>query len=127
EAEGHVEHEPRPLYLPRHSIRAIIVLAFVGLAVYLYREDRLFQSQPLLVLGAVSAYFFGVIARGLRKWLIKDKPSITLRNWGDLKAIVVLSVLAYVAAAYLFDRPDLAPAPVRNTALGLVLFYFGSR
>jgi hypothetical protein len=35
-----------PFYLPRHSIRAILVLAFVGLAVYLYREDRHFHPKP---------------------------------------------------------------------------------
>ena len=49
--EGQIEAEPRPLYLPRFSIRIILVLAFVGLAVYLYRQDRLFQSQAMLVAG----------------------------------------------------------------------------
>src|SRR5437016_928678 len=36
EVEGHVEVESNPLYLPRHSIRAIILLAFAGLAIYAY-------------------------------------------------------------------------------------------
>src|SRR5688572_26309267 len=30
ETEGHVEHEAHPLCLPRHSIRAILALTFIG-------------------------------------------------------------------------------------------------
>ena len=126
EAEGHVKHEPRPLYLPRHSIRAIIVLAFVGVAVYLYREDRL-QTQTVLILGVIFAYLLGIVARALRKWWTKGTKGPALRSFADLKALVVLVVLTYVAVAQFLNRPDLAPQPVRNVALGLVLFYFGSR
>lgn len=42
-------------------------------------------------------------------------------------ALVVLLVLLYTAGAYLANRPDLVPNPLRNITLGLVLFYFGSR
>src|ERR1700761_7887519 len=34
------EDEPHPLYLPRHSLRTIIVLSFVGLALYLASQGR---------------------------------------------------------------------------------------
>ena len=128
EAEGHVEHEPRPLYLPRHSIRAIIVVAFVGVAVYLYRENRLHtHTQALVILGVIFAYLLGIVARAIRKWWTKGTKGPALRSFADLKALVVLAVLTYVAVAQFLDRPDLAPQSVRNVALGLVLFYFGSR
>lgn len=129
EAEGHVEHEPRPLYLPRHSIRVLIVLAFIGVAVYMYRENRLLKpdSQALLILGVVFAYLLGIVARALRKWWTKGTKGPALRSFADLKALVVLAVLTYVAVAQFLDRPDLAPQSVRNVSLGLVLFYFGSR
>jgi hypothetical protein len=32
-AEGHLDEEAQPLFLPRHTIRAMIFVAFVGLAV----------------------------------------------------------------------------------------------
>ena len=114
--EGQIELEARPLYLPRHSIRAILALAFLGLAVYLYREDRLFQSQALSILGVVFAYLVGIVGR------IRGA-----RGWEDLKAAIVLAVLLATAIPYLMDRGDLVPHQLRDITLGLVLFYFGSR
>jgi hypothetical protein len=114
--EGQLEPEAHPLFLPRHSIRAILILAFVGLAVYLYQQNRLFQSESLSILGVVFAYLLGIVAR------IRG-----IRGWEDYKALVVLLVLACTAGAYLLDRPDLLPRLMRDITLGLVLFYFGSR
>ena len=114
--EGQIEAEARPLYLPRYSIRAIFILAFVGLAVYLYRQDRLFQSQAMSILGVVFAYLLGIMAR-MR----------SVRGWEDLKAIVVLLVLLCTAVPSLMDRGELVPHQLRDITLGMVLFYFGSR
>jgi len=114
--EGHIEAEPRPLYLPQYSIRLILVVAFIGLAVYLYRQDRLFQSQAVSILGVVFAYLLGIVAR-LR----------SVRGWEDFKAIAVLLVLLATAIPSLLDRSDLVPHQLRDVTLGLVLFYFGSR
>jgi hypothetical protein len=114
--EGQIEAESRPLYLPRYSIRLILVAAFVGLAIYLYRHNRLFDSQALSILGVVFAYLLGIFAR-VR----------SVRGWEDLKALVVLVVMLCTAVPYLIDRGDLVPHKVRDVILGLVLFYFGSR
>ena len=127
EAEGHVEIESNPLFLPRHSIRAIIIFAFFCLAVYLYREHQLFEFPAISILGVVSAYMLGILMRILVNWWYKGRESRTIRGWEDLKAVVVLTVLLYTAGAYLFDRPDLLPQQLKNATLGLVLFYFGSR
>jgi hypothetical protein len=115
-AEGQIQAEARPLYLPRHSVRAILVLAFAWLAVYLYQQHRLADPQAISILGVVAAYFLGIVAR------MKGLP-----GWEDLKAIMVLTVLAATAIPYLIDRADLVPPLMRNITLGIVLFYFGSR
>ena len=82
----------------------ILVLAFAGLAVYLFHEGRLFQSQAISVLGVVFAYLLGVVAR-IR----------SVRGWEDLKAGVVLLVLLYTAGAYLLDRQQpRAPSVARH-------------
>jgi hypothetical protein len=114
--EGQIEAESRPLFLPRFSIRVILIVAFVGLAAYLYRHDRLFHSQAVSILGVVFAYLFGILARAR-----------SVRGWEDLKALVVLVILVCTAVPYLIDRADLVPRQMRDITLGLVLFYFGSR
>jgi hypothetical protein len=114
--EGQIEAESRPLFLPRYSIRLILIAAFIGLAVYLFRQNRLFDSQAISILGVVFAYLFGILAR-VR----------SVRGWEDLKAIVILLVLLCTAVPYLIDRGDLVPHKMRDITLGLVLFYFGSR
>ena len=47
--------------------------------------------------------------------------------WGDMKAVVVLGLLAVTAGAYLLGRPEMLLEQVQNATFGLVLFYFGSR
>jgi len=115
-AEGHVEAEARPLYLPKHSIRALVILAFVGLAVYLYQHDQLFRANALPILGVVAAYLLGTVIRFRG-----------VRGWEDLKAAVVLVVLLCTAGAHLLGKADLVPTWLENATLALVLFYFGSR
>ncbi len=96
EEEGKIEVEAHPLYLPRHSIRALLVLAFVGFAVYLYREDQLFQPSALSILGVVFAYLLGIVARtGLAWWTRHRKPG-RVRWWEDVKAAVVLVIVAII-------------------------------
>jgi hypothetical protein len=127
EAEGQVETESHPLYLPRHTIRAVLMLTFLGFALYLYQQSQLFQPAALSLLGVVFAYLLGIVARGILNWWTKGRKSGTVQWWEDLKALVVLIVLVATATAYLLDRSDLVPHQLRNATLGLVLFYFGSR
>ena len=94
----------------------MLVLAFVGVAVYLYRENRLHEPQVLSVLGLVFAYFLGVVLRFKR-----------FRLSEDFKAAVVLLVLLWTAGATFANRPDLVPYQLRDITLGLTVFYFGSR
>jgi fucose 4-O-acetylase-like acetyltransferase len=115
-SEGYLLDESRPLYLPQYTIRAILVLAFLGLAVFLYQQGRLFHSEAISILGVVLAYFLGIIGR-VRNF----------RSCENIKAIVVLLVLCITAAFYFADRADLLPAYCKNITLAIILFYFGSR
>src|SRR5581483_2229879 len=127
EQEGHMEAEANPLFLPRHSIRLIIVVAFGALAVYLYREQRLLDPRALSILAVVFAYILGVVFGTFLAWWTRGRPSRIFRRWEDIKAAVVLLVMLVTASAYLSDQANLLPPYWRNTTLGLVLFYFGSR
>ena len=114
--EGRVETEARPLYLPKHSIRAIVILAFAGLAAYLFQQGQEVKPEALTILGVVFAYFLGMILR------LKG-----VGGWEDLKAAVVLIVLLFTAGAYLTGHAAMVPHALRNATLAMVLFYFGSR
>jgi hypothetical protein len=127
EQEGHLELEANPLYLPSYSIRIIIVLAFVLLGIYLYLENRLLDAQALAILGTVFAYVLGMVIAALRAWWNQGVKSSGAIWRDDLKAIVVLLVLANTAAAYFLDNANVITIQLRLAVLGLVLFYFGSR
>lgn len=127
EQEGVIEKEWQPLFLPRHTIRVLVVAAFVSLAVYLYRENRLFEPRALSFLAVVFAYLLGCLVRGVKDRFIRRswRPSHWL--WRDAGAVTVL-VMVLVAAVpeFLGIAGDLHP-DVRKAAMGLMLFYFGSR
>ncbi len=127
EESGHLPRESNPLYLPKHSVRTLIVLGFAGLAVYLYREGRLLETQSLNVLGLVTFYIVGVLARGLVGLITRGRAPRASRWWTDIKATVVMLALIAAAGFQLIGRPEFAPEWASNLTLGLVLFYFGSR
>src|SRR4029078_3372845 len=97
QAEGYVDRETNPLSMPRHSIRTIIVLTFVGLAYYLYHAGRINEPEANSILVTVFAYMVGVIARSFWKWWSRFRPAKRSMWWEDSKAAVVMIALAITA------------------------------
>lgn len=128
EQDGVIEKERHPLYLPKNSIRLLIVGTFVGVAVFLFQEQRLFKEpQTLALLTLVFAYLLGSIVRGITHWWSRRQTKPTSGSWGDVRALLVLGALLTSAIPELF-LPDLQLHPLVNrVSLGLTLFYFGSR
>jgi hypothetical protein len=130
EAEGKLPHDAQPLYLPKHTIRGLIILAFVGLAWYLHREGRLFTSQALTILGTVGAYFLGILVKAVKSWFNRHGAHKPANWWDDLKAIITLCMVVATIAVELFqlgDKLPLTQEQLESTMLGFILFYFGSR
>lgn len=127
ENEGVLEKEQQPLFLPRYSIRVLVLAAFVGLGVYLYRENRLFEPRALSLLGMASAYLIGMIGRNIGDLLGRCKIGGRSRLWGDLRALIVLIALIVVALAEVLNDTKLLPVGADRVALCLVLYYFGAR
>lgn len=131
EHDGVLERESQPLFLPKGSIRALIIAAFVGLAVYLYQKnpDELWSTPVMTLLALVSAYFLGAVVRAIANFLARWRTGPPSRWWADTKALVVLGAMAVAAipdlvgAGGFFQEHDI----IRHVALGLMLFYFGSR
>lgn len=125
--EGVVDRELHPLYLPRHTIRLLILAAFIGLGVYLYREQRLLEPRAISLLGIVAAYVCGLIVRGISGWFGSRTTRRPSSIWGDLKAVLVLLAVLAAGVPELLQMPEMLPPITHKIALGLVLFYFGSR
>lgn len=127
EQEGVLPKERQPLYLPRNSIRTIIIGTFVGLGIYLYREPKLVTPEAIALLSMVFAYLFGAIVRGISSWFSKRRSQPITGFWGDIKALIVLGAILVAAVPAVFDVGIQLPPLVDRISLGLTLFYFGSR
>jgi hypothetical protein len=130
EAEGKIPNDHDPLYLPKHSIRGLIVLSFVGLGWYLYQEGRLFTPESLQLLGTVGAYFLGMLFKAIKNWFRSGTAVRPANWWDDFKALVTLALVAGTIAVELFQLGDQIPVKqeqLESTMLGVILFYFGSR
>lgn len=125
--EGLIEKDRHPLFLPRHSIRLLILAAFIGLGFYLYKQQRLWEPRAVSLLGIVAAYVLGAMVRGIGAWFGSRTGRRPSSAWGDFKAIVVLLAVAIAGVPELLDMPEFLPEMAHRIALGLMLFYFGSR
>ena len=126
--EGILDKEVHPLFLPRHSIRFLILAAFVGLGVYLYRNQKLFNDpKAMSLLGIVTAYVCGATLRGISSWFSHSTGRRPSSFWGDIKAIIVLLAVAIAGLPELLGMPEILPMEAHRVALSLMLFYFGSR
>ena len=126
--EGILDQESHPLYLPRHSIRFLIIAAFVGLGVYLYQEQKLMNDpRAISLLSIVSAYVCGAMLKGISSWFGGRTGRRPSSMWGDIKAVVVLLAVGIAGIPELLSMPDLLPPEAHRIALSLMLFYFGSR
>lgn len=131
ERDNVIERESHPLFLPRGSIRTLIIVSFVGLGWYLYQNDRerLMSTPVITLLALVGAYFLGAIVRGLTGFWTRVRRRPPSRWWADLRALIVLAAVAAAAIPELLGAGNVYPQQeiVRHVALGLMLFYFGSR
>jgi len=127
EEDGAIDRERHPLYLPKNTIRFLIIAAFVGLGIHLYREEQLFEPKTIALLSMVFAYLLGSIVGGIAHWLRLRRNKPTSGTWGDIKALIVLAAIFLVAIVELLDQGAMLHPLVERVALGLTLFYFGSR
>ena len=127
EDDGIIERERHPLFLPRNSIRVIVVGAFGWLAYYLYTNHRLDEHHAASLLGMMAAFLLGVLVRTLSSWWYRRRVR-TSGTWGDLKALTVLLLVMLVAIPeFLGGESRGFPTEFHRVALGFMLFYFGSR
>ncbi len=127
EDEGVVERERQPLFLPRNSIRLIIVGAFGWLAYYLYVNHRLYEHHAASLMAMLGAFLLGTLVRRISRWMQSRRATQPAGTWGDLKALVVLGAMLAVAFPEYLGSTNVISPMFQRVALGMMLFYFGSR
>ena len=113
EAAGEIEPDESPLYLPKHSVRILLIGAFAGLAFYLYDHGRLFEAQSLSLLVSVGAYLLGITVRGILAWWSSRTGITSPAWWVDFKAFGTLLIVLAAVGLQLARRP-------RRPRLGLL-------
>ena len=129
-AENVIDDEPHPLYLPKHSLPAIIVAAFLGLGIYLTWQRRLGDPAALPVLFSVGSYFLGIGFARVLCWWNRNKPATDSPSWFEnVKACVTLAAVSFTITVNLCGWQEVIPFGTKLEALplALMLFYFGSR
>jgi hypothetical protein len=130
EAAGEIEPDESPLYLPKHSVRILLIAAFAGLAFYLYDHGRLFEAQSLSLLVSVGAYLLGITVRGILAWWSRHTGLTAPAWWVDFKALGTLLIVLAAVGLQLLGVHDIHgwdASRLQDFSLGLVLYYFGSR
>jgi hypothetical protein len=128
-----------PLGLPRGSVRILLVLGYVGLAVFLYTRQQKVQfdlppqGDMVLFLGIlIGGFFVGWLMTSIFSLGGGDLSPIVqdLQAWIALLAMTGLVVLGII---HLFINPSLNlgeridPRKLEVALAGLVGFYFGAR
>jgi hypothetical protein len=142
---GDAEPGPPPLYLPRGSVRLVLVAGFLSTAIVLYRQGRLLVKDDVPAVGTllmVGGFLVGVLLRQVAAWWLArgHAPS---RSLEDARATVsLLAAILLVLVVWNQAYPFLPPTPrgaLHEMRLGLgrlgpphllaalVGFYFGSR
>jgi len=127
EAEGVVPADPRPLFLPRGTVRLLIVLAFLGLAGYLVKERgwrHLLSATTLLL---VLAFLAGQVLKWLLRWAGRKAPPGQVPRIEHLKAACALAACAMFVVLFVTGTHRDVPPWFHQASLAVMVFYFGSR
>ena len=123
---------PGPLYLPRGSVRMLLVLALVGVGVLVSQQGGLQAHRGLFTLVLVFGFLLGMLLTRVAGWWRRRRPGAS-RWFEDLRALVGLvavGALAVHAFVGVLPGPEVLSfgrLGVEQGLAGLVGFYFGSR
>jgi hypothetical protein len=138
--QHHDPNVPPPLYLPRGSVRLIILAALTATVAYKLVNDRTgledqlkasfeaAKALPLLPLVVVGGFFVGVIVRAIIGRHERSAWAQNLEAWFALIAILMMSIAVLIDLVIKPSLPTWVDLPAWESILGgVVSFYFGVR
>jgi hypothetical protein len=143
-ARGHASpesrHWPAPLYLPRGSVRLLIVAGLAGSVGYaMFRDQAAFQDQmtrsleevvkqPFLPVVLLSGFFLGVIVRAVIGQENRSPAVHDIEAWFALISVMLMCIdalIKFVIYTSVWEPPNL---PTWEAIIAAVVaFYFGER
>lgn len=123
---------PPPLFLPRGSVRFLLIAALVAVGVVVVRQDGALVHRGVVTLALAAAFLLGLLLTRVTAWW-QRRRSRPWRVLEDIRALVGLFALGALALhAFYGVLPDAGTLGVGRLGLeqalaGLVGFYFGSR
>lgn len=126
------EGGPPPLYLPRGTVRVLLVAGLVTAGVFVVRAGGDATPRGMITLVLVAAFLLGMVLTRVTGWLQRRRGR-PWRPFEDLRALIGLAAAGALALhAFLGILPGLDTIGVGRIGLeqglaGLVGFYFGSR
>jgi hypothetical protein len=139
------EPGPGPLYLPRGSVRLVLVAGTLGVAFVLFRRGQLTEIEKnpgVVTLLMVGGFLLGVVVNAVITWW-RDRGHRPHRIFEDVRALVSMAA-AVLLVALVWNRlfPMVPPDRVagvfsgwahlsrigpENILAAVVGFYFGSK
>lgn len=119
--------EAHPLWLPRGSIRILIVLAFIITLVMLMSQKRLFDSNVLILLVPFASYLLGFLFRSRKSVDPSSKPSWWKRAYVHILAILAILVSMALLLMAIYNILPIVPDWISSALLSALLYYFGTR
>jgi len=126
------DNGPPPLFLPRGSVRLLLIAALVTVGVLVFRQDGIQALRGLFTLILAFAFLLGLLLARIARWVARRRTSPS-RWFADLQAIVGLSAIGALALQVfigVFPGPEslgLGNLGVEQGLAGLIGFYFGAR
>jgi hypothetical protein len=143
-ARGHASPEsrrwPAPLYLPRGSVRLLLLVMLVGSVTYaMTRDQPAFQDQmtksleevvqqPFLPVYLLSGFFLGTIVRALVSHENRSPAIHDIEAWFALISVMLICIdalIKFVIYTSLWEPPN--PTTWEAIIAAVVAFYFGER
>jgi hypothetical protein len=123
---------PPPLFLPRGSVRLLLVAALITVGVIVFRQDGILALRGLFTLILVFAFLLGLLLARITRWIARRR-STPSRWFSDLQALVGLLAVGALAVQLfvgVFPGPEalgVGRIGVEQGLAGLIGFYFGAR
>jgi hypothetical protein len=128
-----------PLWLPRGSVRFLLMAGYLGLAAFLYLNQQLTFAEPasgqrvVLVLLLLTSFFVGYLITMVVRTLSGGTLPYWFQDFEAWVALLALLALGLLACVQIFINPTLESqnrlgGPILEAIpVALVGFYFGAR
>ncbi len=116
-----------PLYLPRGSIRTVLLIGFAAIAILMVQRNGSIPIALLDILTVIGSYVTGLLVHIALSSYAQAGLQRRVLTLSNLIALVVLAITAFFCYGFIYGLPALVPQSTESVLTPLVAFYFGSR